>query len=120
MPLQLGVGQILDASVDNLLASIARAEAEKKLADIGDDDNAAKKKSLARKEFDLELSSEDKAILEIEKQAGSLSDIEGLAVGIQDRSEKILKKISTVRKSLGKQLATLQHFFKYTSLIPGL
>lgn len=49
----------------------------------------------------------DKAILEVENRA-SLSEIEGFAKTIQNRSEDILKKVETSRKSLLRQVEILR------------
>lgn len=50
----------------------------------------------------------DRAILEVEKRAGQLDDVETWTTTISNNSEKILKQISTMRKSLGKQTDILR------------
>ena len=49
----------------------------------------------------------DRAILEIEKRAGGLSDIETWTKTIQSNAEKVLTRISTSRKSLLRQVEVL-------------
>ncbi|GAB4160710.1 MAG: hypothetical protein Tsb009_38020 [Planctomycetaceae bacterium] len=49
----------------------------------------------------------DEAVREIEKRAASLDDVETWAKTIQNNSDKILKKIGALRKSLIKQVETL-------------
>ena len=56
----------------------------------------------------VDFSEMDEAILEIEKRAGALDDIETWANGIKSNSEKILKKIGSTRKSLEKQVEVLR------------
>lgn len=50
----------------------------------------------------------DEAILEIEKRAAALDDVETWTTTIQNNSEKILKKLRTTRKSLERQVETLR------------
>ena len=50
----------------------------------------------------------DRAILEIEKQAKGLDDMESWTKTIQSNSEKLIKKLEVVRRSLEKQLAILR------------
>jgi hypothetical protein len=54
-----------------------------------------------------DFSAIDEAILEIEKRAAGLGDIETWAQTIHKRSEEILKRIQTTRKSLRKQAEVL-------------
>ena len=54
-----------------------------------------------------DLSVFDQAILEIEKRGTGLGDIEKWAQTIQKRSEDILQRVNTTRKSLGKQAGIL-------------
>ena len=54
-----------------------------------------------------DLSVFDQAILEIEKRGSGLGDIEKWAQTIQKRSEDILQRVNTTRKSLGKQAGIL-------------
>lgn len=50
----------------------------------------------------------DKAVLEIEKRAGNLEQVEKWADTIRARAEDILKHVSTSRASLTRQVETLQ------------
>ena len=50
----------------------------------------------------------EEAILEIEKRAAALDDVETWTNTIQNNSEKILKKLRTTRKSLERQVETLR------------
>lgn len=50
----------------------------------------------------------DGAILEIERRAKDLDDLRTLATTIQNNSEKILKKLDSVRKSLERQAESLR------------
>ena len=50
----------------------------------------------------------DRAILEVEKRAGALDDVETWANTIQSSSEKILKKIQTSRKAFVRQIEVLR------------
>jgi len=63
-------------------------------------------------ETSAEFGEIDKAILEIEKRANGLDDIETWAKTIQNNSSKILKKINIARKAFAKQIATLRHHTK--------
>ena len=58
-------------------------------------------------EATADLSDIDEAIREIQRRAGSLDDVETWAKTIQNNSEKILKKIGAMRKSLQKQVEIL-------------
>ena len=50
----------------------------------------------------------DKAVLEIEKQAGNLADVETWTKTIQSNSKKILSRIDNSRQSLDRQVETLR------------
>jgi len=59
-------------------------------------------------ETSADFSEIDKAILEIEKRAGALDDIETWAGTIHKNSEKILGKVRTSRKAFTKQVEILR------------
>ena len=50
----------------------------------------------------------ERAILEVEKRAGGLSDIGGWAESIQKRCDDILNKVRTTRKSLDREVTLLR------------
>jgi methyl-accepting chemotaxis protein len=49
----------------------------------------------------------DKAIREIERQAGHLGEIEASSQTIRSGAEKILKRVESMRTALQKQIETL-------------
>lgn len=61
----------------------------------------------------------DKAIREIERQAGYLGDIETSSQTIKNGAEKILKRIETMRSSLAKQIEILDEQSKALRSITG-
>lgn len=65
-----------------------------------------KNRSAASQQADF--SEIDKAILEIEKRTGQLDDMETWTTTIASNSEKILKRINAMRKSLVNQTETLR------------
>lgn len=66
----------------------------------------------AAEDLDFELI--DAAILEIEKRAAVLGDIQKSAEAIGNHSDKILSKVNTTRKSLEKQVGILRDETKAT------
>lgn len=67
----------------------------------------ALRKAAMTQEFAADIELLDKAIREIERQAGYLGDIETSSHTIKNGAEKILKRIETMRTSLAKQIAIL-------------
>ena len=57
---------------------------------------------------DTDWSQLERAILEVEKRTGGLSDIGGWAETIQKRCDDILNKVRTTRRSLDREVATLR------------
>jgi hypothetical protein len=55
-----------------------------------------------------DFSTLDEAILEVERRAKDLDELRGWTVTIQNNSEKIIKKLDVVRKSLEKQTDLLR------------
>lgn len=64
---RMGAYALLEKRFDDALQKEGKAKAslDKKLTDAGDGPDAERKEEIARREYDLELSSEDRAILEI-------------------------------------------------------
>jgi hypothetical protein len=61
-----------------------------------------------QKECTVDLREIDAAIVEIEKQAGSLEEVAGCTESIQSNCEKILKRIRIARTAFEKQVDTLR------------
>ena len=60
-----------------------------------------------RESVAVDFSQIDQAILEIEKRAGALDDIETWTKTIRNNADKIMKKVNSTRNSLLKQVETL-------------
>jgi hypothetical protein len=67
----------------------------------------ALRKGAMNDELAVDFAALDRAIREIERQAGYLGDIETSSQTIKSGAEKILKRVETMRSALTKQIETL-------------